>query len=282
MKHLKSYKVFESTEDLDYTLIEDIKEILLPFSDMDMEVRCDYTDNGNSISINIMTLKEKAFDINDYKSDIDALLSYMKEKSWGIWKFNLGVVEKKEDWSGTFLLAKDQEVLSYKNGPIQYDKVKSPTFWITAEFVKIVYAKARQIKESRFVDNSNKEILDNIEEIFREIEDLGFKVESHKNIDGSDEGMESDDELMRIWIEKFDIYGFGEEPRDVKYYPTQEFVDALLHLISYVNECDFEYRIEIHDNGEVIDTISTNEEVEGLVKFNAPIDYLKIIISYKD
>jgi hypothetical protein len=282
MKHLKSYKVFESTEDLDYTLIEDIKEILLPFSDMDMEVRCDYTDNGNSISINIMTLKEKAFDINDYKSDIDALLSYMKEKSWGIWKFNLGVVEKKEDWSGTFLLAKDQEVLSYKNGPIQYDKVKNPTFWITAEFVKIVYDKARQIKESRFVDNSNKEILDNIEEIFREIEDLGFKVESHKNIDGSDEGMESDDELMRIWIEKFDIYGFGEEPRDVKYYPTQEFVDALLHLISYVNECDFEYRIEIHDNGEVVDTISTNEEVEGLVKFNAPIDYIKIIISYKD
>jgi hypothetical protein len=206
----------------------------------------------------------------------------MKEKSWGIWKFNLGVVEKKEDWSGTFLLAKDQEVLSYKNGPIQYDKVKNPTFWITAEFVKIVYDKARQIKESRFVDNSNKEILDNIEEIFREIEDLGFKVESHKNIDGSDEGMESDDELMRIWIEKFDIYGFGEEPRDVKYYPTQEFVDALLHLISYVNECDFEYRIEIHDNGEVVDTISTNEEVEGLVKFNAPIDYIKIIISYKD
>ncbi len=133
-----------------------------------------------------------------------------------------------------------------------------------------------------FESNSNKEILDNIEEIFREIEDLGFKVESHKNIDGSDEGMESDDELMRIWIEKFDIYGFGEEPRDVKYYPTQEFVDALLHLISYVNECDFEYRIEIHDNGEVVDTISTNEEVEGLVKFNAPIDYLKIIISYKD
>ena len=282
MKHLKSYKVFESTEDLDYNLIEEIKEILLPFSDMDMKVSCDYTDDGNSISLNIMTLKEKAFDINDYKSDIDALLSYMKEKSWGIWDFKVGVVEKKEDWSGTQLLTKSQEVLSYKNGPIQYDKVKNPTFWITAEFVMIVYAKARQIKESRFVDNSNKEILDNIEEIFREIEDLGFKVESHKNIDGSDEGMESDDELMRIWIEKFDIYGFGEEPRDVKYYPTQEFVDALSHLISYVNECDFEYRIEIHDNGEVVDTISTNEEVEGLVKFNAPIDYLKIIISYKD
>ena len=169
MKYLKSYKLFESTEDLDYTLIEEIKEILLPFSDMSMKVSCDYTDNGNSISINIMTLKEKAFDINDYKSDIDALLSYMKENNWGIWKFNLGIVEQKEDWSGTFLLAKDQEVLSYKNGPIQYDKVKSPTFWIIAEFVKIVYAKAKVVKESRFVEF--REVVSTIKDICQEFED---------------------------------------------------------------------------------------------------------------
>ena len=32
-----------------------------------------------------------------------------------------------------------------------------------------------------FESNSNKEVLDNIEEIFREIEDLGFKVESHNH-----------------------------------------------------------------------------------------------------
>jgi hypothetical protein len=175
MKHLKSYKLFESTEDLDYTFIEEIKEILLPFSDMSMKVSCDYTDNGNSISINIMTLKEKAFDINDYKSDIDALLSYMKENNWGIWKFNLGIVEQKEDWSGTFLLAKDQEVLSYKNGPIQYDKVKSPTFWIIAEFVKIVYAKARQIKESKFVEF--KEVVSTIKDICQEFEDNNCNCE---------------------------------------------------------------------------------------------------------
>lgn len=175
MKHLKSYKLFESTEDLDYTFIEEIKEILLPFSDMSMKVSCDYTDNGNSISINIMTLKEKAFDINDYKSDIDALLSYMKENNWGIWKFNLGIVEQKEDWSGTFLLAKDQEVLSYKNGPIQYDKVKSPTFWIIAEFVKIVYAKARQIKESRFVEF--REVVSTIKDICQEFEDNNCNCE---------------------------------------------------------------------------------------------------------
>jgi hypothetical protein len=169
MKHLKSYKLFESSEELDYNLIEEIKEILLPFSDMDMKVSCDYIDDGNGIGLNIMTLKEKAFDINDYKSDIDALLSYMKEKSWGIWKFNLGVIDKKEDWSGTNLLARNQDALSYKNGPIQYDKVKNPVFWITAEFVIITYAKAIQIKESRFIEF--RELVSTIKDICQEFED---------------------------------------------------------------------------------------------------------------
>jgi hypothetical protein len=179
MKHLKSYKLFESVEDLDYNLIEEIKEILLPFSDMDMKVSCDYIDDGNGIGLNIMTSKEKAFDINDYKSDIDALLSYMKEKSWGIWKFNLGVVEKKEDWSGTNLLARSQEVLSYKNGPIQYDKVKNPTFWITAEFVMIVYAKAKVVRESIESDT----VEEDIKEICYDITDYGrFQVDIRYNI----------------------------------------------------------------------------------------------------
>jgi len=132
-----------------------------------------------------------------------------------------------------------------------------------------------------FESNSNKEVLDNIEEIFREIEDLGFKVESHKNIDGSDEGMEADDELMRIYIEKFDVYGFNDEEREVKYYPTQDFVDSLLHLISYVNENDFEYRIEIVDNSQVVDILSTESEIENVINYKEPIDYIKIIISNK-
>ncbi len=146
MKWIKSYQLFESIEDLDYNLIEDAKDILLPFSDMGMKVSCDYTSKGDSIALNVMTSKEKAFDINDYKDDIDRLLSYMKDNEWGIWDFKVGAVEKKEDWSGTQLLAKNQDILSYKNGPLQYDKVKNPVFWITAEFVKIVYTKVKSVK----------------------------------------------------------------------------------------------------------------------------------------
>ncbi len=171
MKWIKSYQLFESIEDLDYNLIEDAKDILLPFSDMDMKVSCDYTSKGDEISLNIMTTKENAFDINEYKNDIDRLLSYMKENNWGIWDFKVGVVEKKEDWSGTQLWAKNQDILSYKNGPIQYDKVKNPTFWITAEFVKIVYAKAKVVKESIDID------IDIIKDILLDLEDDLFTVE---------------------------------------------------------------------------------------------------------
>lgn len=150
MKFLKSYKLFDSFEEdelnLDYSLINDIKEILLPFSDMAMEVTCDYFEDGQGIGLNVMTSKEKAFDINEYKDDIDALLSYMKENNWAILNFNLGVVEKKEDWSGTHLLARSQKIISYTNGPLQYDKVKNPVFWITAEFRKMVYAKVKSVK----------------------------------------------------------------------------------------------------------------------------------------
>ena len=128
----------------------------------------------------------------------------------------------------------------------------------------------------------SKQVLNNIEDIFREIEDIGFKVDCHKNIDGSDEMMESDDEIMRIWIEKFDVYGFSDEPREVKYYPTEEFVSALLHLTSYVTESNLDYRIEIFDNSEVVDVVSTESEIEDLEDYEEPIDYIKIIISYKD
>lgn len=119
---------------------------------------------------------------------------------------------------------------------------------------------------------SNEEVLNNIEEIFREIEDIGFTVEYNKG------GV---DELLKIYIEKFDTYGFSDEKRDVKYYPTQEFVNAFLHLISYVNESDLDYRIEVLDDSEVIDVISNETDVESIINLNFPIDYIKVIIIKK-
>jgi hypothetical protein len=130
-----------------------------------------------------------------------------------------------------------------------------------------------------FESDSNKEMLDNIEDIFREIEDLGFKVEYNRG------GV---DEVTRIYIEKFDIYGFSDEPRPLPYIPSQEFVLALQHLISYVSQdCDIE--IESICDSQCIDHLSSKSE-DGLIEndvtiignYKVPIDYIKIVISNKD
>ena len=135
MKHLKSYQLFESVK-LDYNLIQDIKDILLPLSDIGVEVSCDYLEGGEDISFNLMTSKEKAFNINDYRSDFDALISFMKERGWFIWKFSLGVAVKEETWAGFQLVAKTQNILSTTYRTLIYDVVEDPVFWVSGQFKK--------------------------------------------------------------------------------------------------------------------------------------------------
>ena len=130
-----------------------------------------------------------------------------------------------------------------------------------------------------FESDSNKEMLHNIEDIFREIEDLGFKVEYNRGGVG---------EVTRIYIEKFDVYGFSDEPRPLPYIPGQEFVLALQHLISYVSQ-DYDIEIESICNSQCIDHLSSKSE-DGLIEndatiignYKVPIDYIKVIISSKE
>ena len=131
----------------------------------------------------------------------------------------------------------------------------------------------RYLKTYSKLFESNDKILSDIEDIFREIEDVGFKVEYNRG------GV---DELLKIYIEKFDSYGFSDESREVKYYPTQEFVSALLHLTSYVSESNLDYRIEILDDTQVVDVLSTESDIEDIINLNFPIDYIKVIVSNKD
>jgi hypothetical protein len=130
----------------------------------------------------------------------------------------------------------------------------------------------KYLKKYKLFESDDKEVLNNIEEIFREISDVGFSVEYNRG------GV---DELLKIYIEKFDTYGFSNEKRDVKYYPTQEFVNAFLHLVSYVEESNLDYRIEVLDDSQVVDVISTESEIENIVNLNSPIDYIKVIINKK-
>jgi hypothetical protein len=253
MKYLKTYKIFEAT--LVDKKIQLLKDLALELQDIGLQVEVVNGSAGTRFfapgylgKFIVMTVTDAngRFDTDLYNTEIiddfkETLKSYgMNPRSMEGGRFRMnGLIRN-------FCVFKFDKHGHMTNSPI--------------------------IRESK----SNREILDNIEEIFREIEDIGFSVECHKNIDGSDGLMEADDELMKIWIEKFDVYG------DVKYYPTQDFVNALLHLTSYVIESNLDYRIEIVDNSQVVDVISTEVEIENMINWKEPIDYIKVIISYKD
>jgi hypothetical protein len=125
----------------------------------------------------------------------------------------------------------------------------------------------------------SKQVLDNIEDIFREIEDLGFKVEYNRGGVG---------EVTRIYIELYDVYGFNDELRPVSYIPGQEIVLALQHLISYIRQ-DYDIEIETICDSQCISHLSSKSE-DGLIEndvkiignYKEPIDYIKIVISNKD
>jgi len=135
----------------------------------------------------------------------------------------------------------------------------------------------RVSKETKLFES--KQVLDNIEDIFREIEDLDFKVEYNRDGVG---------EVTRIYIELYDVYGFNDELRPVSYIPGQEIVLALQHLISYVGQ-DYDIEIETICDSQCISHLSSKSE-DGLIENDAiiigeykePIDYIKIVISNKD
>ena len=130
--------------------------------------------------------------------------------------------------------------------------------------------------------------LDNIEDILLGIKDLDFSVEIHKNIAGENEKLESESEIARIYIEKFDVYGFSQEARECKYYPGKEFILTLQHLVSYVTEIGYNIEIESIHNSSVVDKVSSengdvNDDDLLVFEYKAnPISYIKIIISYKE
>jgi hypothetical protein len=130
--------------------------------------------------------------------------------------------------------------------------------------------------------------LNNIEEILLDIKDLDLSVEIHKNIGGENEELEGESEVCRVYIEKFAVYGFSQEEIECEYYPSKEFISTLQHLVSYVAEIGYYIEIESIHNSSVIDRVSSeNSEINDtdLLVFeykSAPINYIKITITYKD
>ena len=258
MKYLKKYKLFESLVDKKIQLLKDLSlelqdaglqvevingshSYLLRDPRVSIHTGSRYTDDYKKFIIMKVTDDNERFNTDLYFTDtIQDFIETLK---------SYGMNPRGMSGGNHFAVFKFDKHGSMTNSPI--------------------------IRES----NSNKEVLNNIEDIFCEIEDLGFKVEYNRGGVG---------EVTRIYIEKFDVYGFSDEPRPLPYIPGQEFVLALQHLISYVSQ-DYDIEIESICNSQCIDHLSSKSE-DGLIEndatiignYKVPIDYIKVIISSKE
>ena len=245
MKHLKKYKIFESKKWYDDLLDKMKSEFHQFISNMDKEK----DETKEAFKLIVQSAKgEKELTDAEKKQIGDQMKDVLK---------TVGLTAASVLPGGTiyFLIIK----------LLKLEKFTLPSSFLT---------------EGVVLNEASSVVLNNIEDIFREIEDLGFKVEYSL--------LASVNEVTRIYIEKFDIYGFNDELRPVSYIPGQEIVLALQHLISYVRQ-DYDIEIETICDSQCIDHLSSKSE-DGLIEndatiignYKVPIDYIKIVISNKE
>jgi len=131
--------------------------------------------------------------------------------------------------------------------------------------------------------NEESDLISDIEDILLPIGDEGFDIDINKNLNSSDEFMESEGELTRFYVEK------AVSPLETKpYKPTDTFIDTFEHLVSYLEERGYDCSMElVGDNGGTIsenDCVAYSEfsedcmSVKELLDIEAPINYIRFII----
>jgi len=136
-----------------------------------------------------------------------------------------------------------------------------------------------------FTDYKNEELefFKDVEDILLPIEDEDFSVQINKNEDSSDELMESEGELIRIYVEK------SINDLETESYRTSDiFIQTFNQLLSFSQEKGYDCSMELV--GENGGTISENEciaysefseddmTIEELLDLKAPINYIRFII----
>jgi hypothetical protein len=251
MKYLKKYKIFESKKWYDDLLDKMKSEFHQFISNMDKEK----DETKEAFKLIAQSAKgEKELTDAEKKQIGDQMKDVLK---------TVGLTAASVLPGGTiyFLIIK----------LLKLEKFTLPSSFLTEEVV---------------LNEASSVVLNNIEDIFREIEDTGFEIEY---IRGDDNPTSSEihflkNQILKIFIEKFDVYGFTDEPRHVTYMITQEIIDSLLHLVSYVKESNLDYKIDIMLNQSYRRSISilTESEIENMINWKEPIDYIKIVIRNKD
>jgi len=82
MKHLKSYKIFESNEDA-LDIRQDIMYILLPLIEYGIDVRA-LAHTGNPAEALIEVIIENPEDLNEFLPEFKQLFSFVEDEGWSL------------------------------------------------------------------------------------------------------------------------------------------------------------------------------------------------------
>ena len=137
-----------------------------------------------------------------------------------------------------------------------------------------------------FDNNEELNFFSDVEDILLDIKDEDFSVYIGKNINSSDELMESEGELIRIYIERA-----VNELETKSYLPTDTFIETFEHLLSFCQQNGYDCSMDIvGENGQGPkynygnSSIAYSEfgeddmTVEELLDLKAPINYIRFII----
>lgn len=88
MKYLKSYKIFEDSEEESNTLLDEIKDTLIPLLDKKYNTECKFIDSGDGIFTIFISPNGSSrysrveFNFSDIKNEIEFTLNFLSDQGY--------------------------------------------------------------------------------------------------------------------------------------------------------------------------------------------------------
>lgn len=86
MKHITTYKLFESS---DNSIIETVKDLLLDLQDDEIKVKCDFIRNGpNRLWVKIGDINESEINLSKYRDQLYSVKEFLSEEGYKFHSFS--------------------------------------------------------------------------------------------------------------------------------------------------------------------------------------------------
>jgi hypothetical protein len=261
MRHLNSYKIFESSSNYatsDKSIIHDLEDISLELEDIGLSPEVyNYDDK---IEVNIYINNSKTGDTSNFSKElVDVILrynDYMKSNNWetSYYYRQLGLNKK-------FYIKGDR----LRNEDIKWIDDKWPNF----SFINLTFRKSK-INESKNWMDKRDEVISNIKDILLELNDEGYYTDVHSILNSYISynlqiDISKNKEALEIYVD-----GFYEDIEPIK---ISEIKEVFERVLDYCKENNLKrYYHDINDNNMITYNISEIDD-SNLKKLSIFLDF---------